>query len=352
MMAKRGDPVAKAFAGSLHACHDEEFTTVGKFSSGSFGSASFVRRGDGKQGYLAGLQNFSNLTLRILPWEEHAKRGMYFFSWKVVSYVLDRTLLRPKNGLKMSWKGLGLIFRSKMLMELKYGIQRVLDPQQIISDEPSKDGFIKLTFKQGTIAAIGLEDLAKGEKKDTSFIQHLALSMLPPFLPSVVDIDANWCPEGWPSNESLSEDSAKSVAKIIDAWQGLVMNEGLVSQAIKRSILDTIDKGTIVCGRYVENNSYEELLSALQEVPGASEERELAAHIIVICNAEGFEDDEGIRINTRGEISERKTATLEIIDGASCGDILSALWTDYGLEALGEIGILGDEGRRNLAKAK
>ena len=30
MMAKRGDPVAKAFAGSLHACHDEEFTTVGK----------------------------------------------------------------------------------------------------------------------------------------------------------------------------------------------------------------------------------------------------------------------------------------------------------------------------------
>ena len=27
-----------------------------KFSSGSFGSASFVRRGDGKQGYLAGLQ--------------------------------------------------------------------------------------------------------------------------------------------------------------------------------------------------------------------------------------------------------------------------------------------------------
>ena len=217
-------------------------------------------------------------------------------------------------------------------MELKYGIQRVLDPQQIISDEPSKDGFIKLTFKQGTIAAIGLEDLAKGEKKDTSFIQHLALSMLPPFLPSVVDIDANWCPEGWPKNESLSDDSAKSVAKIIDAWQGLVMNEGLVSQAIKRSILDTID---IKAQLFVEGMSrithMKNMLSALQEVPGSSEERELAAHIIVICNAEGFEDDEGIRINTRGEISERKTATLEIIDGASCGDILSALWEDYGL---------------------
>ena len=34
-------------------------------------------RGDGKQGYLAGLQRtFSNVTLRMLPWEEHAKRSM------------------------------------------------------------------------------------------------------------------------------------------------------------------------------------------------------------------------------------------------------------------------------------
>ena len=65
MMSKRGDPVAKAFAGSLHATHDEEFKMVGNFSSGSFGTASFIRRGDGKQGYLAGLQNHSHLTLRM-----------------------------------------------------------------------------------------------------------------------------------------------------------------------------------------------------------------------------------------------------------------------------------------------
>ena len=82
MMAKRGDDVAKAFAGSLHASHDEQFTMVGQFNSGSFGSGSYVRRGDGKPGYLAGIQNYANLTLRMLPWEDHAKRGMYFFSWE------------------------------------------------------------------------------------------------------------------------------------------------------------------------------------------------------------------------------------------------------------------------------
>ena len=74
MMAKRGDDVAKAFAGSLHASHDEHFAMVGQFNSGSFGSGSYVRRGDGKPGYLAGIQNYANLTLRMLPWEDHAKR--------------------------------------------------------------------------------------------------------------------------------------------------------------------------------------------------------------------------------------------------------------------------------------
>ena len=44
MMAKRGDDVAKAFAGSLHASHDEQFSMVGQFNSGSFGSGSYVRR--------------------------------------------------------------------------------------------------------------------------------------------------------------------------------------------------------------------------------------------------------------------------------------------------------------------
>ena len=44
MMSKLGDPVAKAFAGSLHAAHDEDITMVGNFTSGSFGSASFIRK--------------------------------------------------------------------------------------------------------------------------------------------------------------------------------------------------------------------------------------------------------------------------------------------------------------------
>ena len=42
MLAKRGDPVGKALAGSLHAAHDEEISLVGNFKSPNFGSGSFI----------------------------------------------------------------------------------------------------------------------------------------------------------------------------------------------------------------------------------------------------------------------------------------------------------------------
>jgi len=52
MLAKRGDPVGKALAGSLHAAHDEEISLVGNFKSPNFGSGSFIRRGDGSKAIL------------------------------------------------------------------------------------------------------------------------------------------------------------------------------------------------------------------------------------------------------------------------------------------------------------
>lgn len=342
MMAKRGDPVAKAFAGSLHACHDEDFTTVGKFASASFGSASFVRRGDGKQGYLAGLQNFSNLTLRMLPWEEHAKRGMYFFSWKG-GFVctgpdpsppdewIDDVVTRSRFNFAKTESNNKMVYYTK-------GIS----PEDLTNDEEPND-CIKLTFSQGTLVYISLNDLETGDKKDASFIQHLALSMLPPFLPSIVDIEAIWQPEGWPPGDSLPDNATEGVGKILDAWQGLVMNEGVVAEAVRRSVLDAIEDGLIVNSKYYQCESFDEVRQALENVSGSDEERDLAAHILLVCYQAGFEDGLGLRINTRGETAERKTPSIEIIEGATCGDILGALWEDFGLEALGHIGIIGDE---------
>lgn len=349
MMAKRGDPVAKAFAGSLHACHDEEFTTVGKFSSPSFGSASFVRRGDGKQGYLAGLQNFSNVTLRMLPWEEHAKRGMYFFSWKGGFVCTGPDPSPPTEWIEDVVARSRFDFNKTEVDGRKFWHTKSVDVKSINRDSQPNE-CITFSFKQGASLYIGFDDLELGDKKDTSFIQHLALSMLPPFLPSIVDIKAKWIPQGWPEGTSLAQNTEEGVDKILDAWQGLVMNEGMVAQAIRRSVLDSIEEGLIVNSKWYRCESFDEVKSALNDTPGSNDEKELTAHILLACYNSGFEDGMGLRINTRGETSERKTPSLEIIDGASCGDVLGVLWEDFGLEALDKIGIYGDEAEEIWSK--
>ncbi|MDP6333763.1 MAG: hypothetical protein QF479_03930 [Candidatus Poseidoniaceae archaeon] len=346
MMAKRGDPVAKAFAGSLHACHDEEFSTVGKFTSGSFGSASFIRRGDGKQGYLAGLQNFSNLTLRMLPWEEHAKRGMYFFSWKG-GFVCTGPNPNPPNEWVDDVLGRSRFdFKTDEIGGVKIWHTKDVDASAIIESNSSEAGCIKFTFKNGQIVVIGFEAMNKVSKKESSFIHHLALSMLPPFLPSILDVEAIWKPGGWPQDKLLPNEAVEGVEKIIDAWQGLTMNEGVITKAIKRSILDSIEDGLIINSAWVGTLEHSDVILALENTPGSADERDLAGHILLASIEEVSEQEEGIRINARGEISERKTPSVEVIDGASCGDILTALWEDYGLSALVSIGIDGDEGEQ------
>ena len=346
MMAKRGDPVVKAFAGSLHACHDEEFSTVGKFTSGSFGSASFIRRGDGKQGYLAGLQNFSNLTLRMLPWEEHAKRGMYFFSWKGGFVCTGPNPNPPNEWVDDVLDRSRFNFKTDEIDGVKIWYTEDTDASNIIESNSSESGCIKFTFKNGQIVVIGFDAMEVVSKKESSFIHHLALSMLPPFLPSILDIEAIWKPQGWPEDKELPDEAVEGVEKIIDAWQGLTMNEGVITKAIKRSILDSIEDGLIINSKWVGTLDHSEIILALEGTPGSADERDLAGHILM-SSVEGIsEQEEGIRINARGEISERKTPTVEVIDGASCGDILTALWEDYGLSALASIGIDGDEGEQ------
>ena len=84
--------------------------------------------------------------------------------------------------------------------------------------------------------------------------------MLPPFLPSIVDIEGVWIPEGWPSNKEMSKETKENVGKIIDAWQGLTMNEGVIAKAIKRSILDSIDEGLIINSKWIGELEYEKIL--------------------------------------------------------------------------------------------
>ena len=343
MMSRRGDPVAKAFAGSLHAAHDEDFSMVGKFSSGSFGGATFIRRGDGKQGYLAGIQNHSHLTLRMLPWEDHAKRGMYFFTWKG-GFVCTG----PKPSPPDEWLE-DVLARSRFKLTkdadlaLPVWVSEGLDPNAVLAFDASSDGYVRFSFKHGPIVAIGLDALGEAAKKESSFIHHLALSMLPPFLPSILDIEANWTPKGWPEGKLLPEAAAEGIDKIIDAWQGLSMNEGLIAMAVRRAVLDAVDSGLLLGETWIEGDDFDAIEAGLAGHPGSADERHLASHMLMASMSEGPTEEFGIRINPRGDIAERKGQALEIMTGTSCGNILGPLWEEWGMAGLAGLGIEGVE---------
>jgi hypothetical protein len=343
MMSRRGDAVAKAFAGSLHAAHDEEITMVGKFDSGSFGSASFIRRGDGKQGYLAGLQNYSNLTLRMLPWEDHAKRGMYFFTWKGGFVCTGPNPTPPDEWLDDVLGRSRFSFTKHDDLSVPVWITGGLDAQSVLDFKSSGGGYIRFSFKHGPVLAISFDALSKTEKKESSFIHHLALSMLPPFLPSILKIDANWAPKGWDEDTPLPASASESMDKITDAWQGLTMNEGVIALAIRRAVLDSIDSGLVVGESWITGTDFDSIEEALQSHPGSSDERHLTAHMLYASMEEGSVDGEGVRITPKGGVSERKAAALEVMEGTSCGNVLGALWEKWGMKGLEGLGITGPE---------
>ena len=131
--------------------------------------------------------------------------------------------------------------------------------------------------------------------------------------------------------------------KILDAWQGLTMNEGVISLAIRRAVLDSIDNGLVVGESWITGMDLEAIEEALQSHPGSNDERHLAAHMLHASMKEGAVDGEGLRISAKGDVSERKAAALEVMEGTSCGNVLGAMWEKWGLEGLAGLGITGEE---------
>ena len=342
MMSKRGDDVAKAFAGSLHAAHDEQFTMVGQFKSGSFGSGSYVRRGDGKPGYLAGIQNYANLTLRMLPWEDHAKRGMHFFSWEGGFVCTGPDPNPPKDWLADVLKRSRFDLEHSEIDGRQVWTTKGLDANELTEGAPSTTGHVAFRFHNGSVIGLGLDALQTFSKKDAPFVHHLALSMLPPLLPTILSMDAVWRPDGWPEDRDLPDASVEGVDKVIDAWQGLTMNEGIVTSAIKQTVMEGIEDGVLIDETWLDGVETEALEAALEDCNGSTEERLLAAEILRLAITEPHEDSVGLRIEAKGSPEQREDRCLRIMPSAACGDILSAFWATHGWEALEILGLEGE----------
>lgn len=346
MLAKRGDPIAKALAGSLHAAHDETVTTVGKYDNASFGSGAYIRRGDGRPAYLASLQNHGHVTLRMLAWEEHARRGMHFFSWTDGFVCSGRNPVPPEGWLEDVLARSRFSFTTVEVDGVVVHHTEGVAPEVVAKDEGDANGYVRLAFKSGPVVGIDLDALGSAGEKDKAFVHHLALSMLPPILPRLVDVDARWVPEGWPADRPLPEASRNAVARLLDAWQGLTLNEGLLGVRIRAETVAGLDEGVVFGDRWCAAEDEEGLKALLSELGGSEDEREFARAMILERLSIG-----GGLVDARGRFTPREDGALVLPDGASTNAILGALWEEHAANGLAHLGV-GEEEVESLLQAQ
>jgi len=180
-MAKRGgDPVCNALAGSLLAASEELHTTVAVFKNPLYGVASYIKRGNGKQSHLAGIQNYTHPKMRLLVWDDHAKSGQWFFSWDG-GFVFTGSEPNPPD----EWVDWSLDNASIDLSGDDVRWSSGLEEATVGDGMLTEAGWLRLEFLNGTVVGLSQAALAKSEEQ---FAQSVAMGMMPPRLSDLFQV--------------------------------------------------------------------------------------------------------------------------------------------------------------------
>ncbi len=332
MTKKGGDPVCCALAGSLIAASEEDRSTVAVFKNPMFGVASYIRRGNGKEGHLAGIQNHTHPRMRLLVWNEHAKAGQWFFSWGGGFVFTGDTPSPPAEWVEWSLDNASIELSGG---EVRWS--RGLDEKTVADGELTEVGWLRMEFGDGTIVGLSQAALAKTEEQ---FAQSVAMGMMPPRLSDVSSAEWMWRPEGWPEGRFLPEEGVERLEEVLGAWLGLALDDSLLARSCRSSILNSINDGYVVGTHWFSEESRADFLD---HMTGTEEERGAMACILDSLNT-------GIHIRTDGVVLEIEEDVVRFEDSA-CHPNLVALWPEHGLTILeGIYGMTGDDAEAVLSK--
>ena len=325
MVKKGGDEVCRALAGSLLAAGEEDLSTVSVFKHPLYGTSSYLRRGNGKQSHLAGIQNFNHPRLRLLVWDGHAKAGQHFFSWdggfvcsclkaeappEWIDWVLDKSSV-DLSGEDVRWT-VGLT------------------EDMVRGEEFSENGWVLLTFQDGTKVGISPTSLAKTEEP---FAQSLAITMMPPNkLGEVCEAEWMWRPRGWPEGEDLPSEGLERLSEVLDTWLRMSLDDAKLSEACRASVLNSIEEGHVVGSSWFHEEDREGFLNHLT---GTDDEKRAISTILDSL-------DKGIHIRSDGVVLNLDSNVVRMEEGA-CHPNLVSLWPTHGKTVLAGMFGLSDE---------
>ena len=332
-MGKRGgDPVCNALAGSLLAASEEDHTTVAVFRNPLYGVSSYIRRGNGKQSHLAGIQNYPHPKMRLLVWDDHAKAGQWFFSWDG-GFVFTGSEPNPPD----EWVDWSLDNASIDLSGDDVRWSSGLEEATVGDGVLTEAGWLRLEFLNGTVVGLSQAALAKSEEQ---FAQSVAMGMMPPRLSDVAKAEWMWKPGGWPEERDLPLESEESLSEVISAWMRMSFDDAALVRACRSSILNSIGDGYVVGTHWFAEEARD---GFLEHMVGNSEEKGAVACVLDSLNT-------GIHVRTDGLVLELEEDVVRLED-SSCHHNLVALWPDHGLTVLDEMyGISGEEAESIHAK--
>ena len=333
MTKKGGDIVCRALAGSLLAASEEDRSTVAVFKNPLFGVASYIRRGNGKQSHLAGIQNHNHPRLRLLVWDEHAKSGQWFFSWDG-GFVFTGTTPEPPS----EWVDSSLDNASIELSgegDLRWSVG--LEADTVENGKLIDSGWLRLEFTDGTLVGLSRSALASSEEQCG---QSVAMGMMPPRLSDIAQAEWVWRPFGWPEDRELPAGGIERLEEVLDTWMRFSLDDSSLARACRSSILNSIEDGFVVGTHWFPEDSRNDFLEHLS---GTDEERSA-----ISCVLDSL--DHGIHVRTDGEVVDLDDDVIRLEEGG-CHPNLVALWPDYGLIILENLyDIEGEEAETILEK--
>ena len=328
MVKRRGDVVGRALAGSLLAAGEADTSTVSVYNSPIYGASSFIRRGNGKQSHMVGIQNFTHPRLRLLVWDDHAKAGWWFFSWDG-GFVCSG--LEPRA--PAAWIDESLRKSSIDLNGEEIRFSKGLEKEIIENDEFTDAGWLKLEFND---VKVGINGASLAKTGEDPFVPSIALGMMPPKMSAVTEADWMWRPAGWPSDRELPTEARENLDEVLLAWMNLALTDEKLARSCRNAILNSIEEGYITGNNWFDVDAREEFLSHMQ---GTEDEKQAIG--IVLDEIEG-----GVLVRSDGVVLESETDVVRFED-SSCHPVLVSLWEDNGMLILQSMfGLEGEEAER------
>ena len=332
MTKRRGDVVCRALAGSLLAAGEADTSTVSVYNSPIYGASSFIRRGNGKQSHMVGIQNFTHSRLRLLVWDDHAKAGWWFFSWDGGFVCSGQEAKAPAEWIDDSLDGSTIDLSGD---EIRWS--KGLEKEIVEKGEFTESGWLRLEFGEVTV---GLTGAALAKTGNEPFVPSIALAMMPPKISAIAEAEWMWRPAGWPVERELPEAGRERLDEVLLAWMNLALPDDKLSRSARDAILGTIEEGYIAGNHWFATDARDDFLAFLQ---GSEEERE--ALNIVLDSMEG-----GAMVRADGVVLESENDVIRFEDSA-CHPVLVALWEENGLDILESMfGLVGEEAEELYSK--